>query len=235
MIKSLWFQRLIVLPSFDTMLWLHYLLAINVVFLGHCVNARLTNHTIDDSDPSVMYTHTPIIQCNATACPGFTKGLFNGTSTLTESPIVVSFTVSGSALYIYLNTAGVCIFTIDGADVGDFNNSLPNYKPSIQLAYHNTFIPDGHHVLMISPAENTTLLEFDYLIYTSGQTSAPRGIRVGAIVGGVLGGVALVLALLIAAFLLRWRERQRKLYIRGVPLSEDDKTSIRMNQMAGKS
>ncbi|KAJ7487253.1 hypothetical protein B0H11DRAFT_1913417 [Mycena galericulata] len=203
------------------MLWLHYLI--------------LTNHTVDDSDPSVLYTGAPASeQCN-TACPG----LFNGTGTFTASPIIVSFT--GSALYIYLAAAGVCTFIIDGDDVGNFNfnNSLPNYKNSIQPAYHNNTIPDGHHVLTISPAA-TTLIEFDYLIYTeshvrSGQTSAPRGIRVGAIVGGVLGRVALILALLIAAFFLRRRERQRKFFNRGVPLSEDDKTSIRMNQMAGKS
>ncbi|KAJ7487252.1 hypothetical protein B0H11DRAFT_2014948 [Mycena galericulata] len=212
------------------MLWLHYLFAINVIFLQQCVNAVLTNHTVDNGDPSVFYAGTPAsMHCNATSCPG----LFNGTGTLTASPIIVSFT--GSALYIYLTAAGVCTFTIDGADVGIFNNSLPNYKKSIQPAYHNISIPDGHHVLTISPAA-TTLIEFDYLIYTSGQTSMPRGIRqVGAIIGGVLGGVALVLALLIAAFFLRRCERQRKLFIRGVPLSEDDKTSIRMNQMAGKS
>ncbi|KAJ7112939.1 hypothetical protein C8R44DRAFT_234155 [Mycena epipterygia] len=199
-----------------------------IALLCGVVRAGLTNYTIDDEASAVVYSHTPILRCTPSSCSeAWTNQLFNGTSTLTESPIIVSFT--GSAIYAYLDVAGACIFNIDGDDVGVFNNTVPS--GDIQLAYHNTSIPDGPHLLLISPADTTTLIEFDYVIVSK---NSPRKALVGAIVGGVVGGMVLFVGLFIAGLFLRRRAKQRKLFLRGIPLGDDDKASIKMGQLSTK-
>ncbi|KAJ7655836.1 hypothetical protein DFH06DRAFT_1473996 [Mycena polygramma] len=128
------------------------------------VIAELTNFTVDDTDPSVVYSPTPVLYCSPSSCPAsYTDLLFNGTSTLTQHPIVFSFT--GSGIYVFLDvSAGGCVFTVDGEDVGVFNKTSPN--GSIELAYRNTSIPTGSHVLLISPAHTESIIELDYIIYT---------------------------------------------------------------------
>jgi hypothetical protein len=54
---------------------------------------------------------------------------------------------------------------------------------------------------------------------------------VGAIVGGVIGGVVVIAGLAVGAFFLRKLDKQRKLFLRGVPLGDEDKPSIKMVQM----
>ena len=66
--------------------------------------------------------------------------------------------MAGTALYVYLVIAGSCLFTIDGDEVGVFNNTVPT--GNIHLAYYNTSMPDGPHVLLISPTENVMLIEY---------------------------------------------------------------------------
>ncbi|KAF7334443.1 hypothetical protein MVEN_02273800 [Mycena venus] len=142
--------------------------------------AKLTNFTIDDTSPAVVYGQTPILQCNPSECPpSWTNRTFNGTSTLTEGAIIVSFT--GSEVYVFLEASGGCIFSIDGQDVALWNNGLPT--GAINLAYYNTSIPSGPHLLLISPASPESLIEFDYIIYTVDVENA-RAVPVGAIVGG---------------------------------------------------
>ncbi|KAJ6629922.1 hypothetical protein B0H10DRAFT_1213290 [Mycena sp. CBHHK59/15] len=131
--------------------------------------AALTNHTIDDASPSVVYASRPILQCNAETCPpSLTANLTNGTLTLTEGSIMFPFT--GNGIYIYLDVAGECIFNIDGVEVGRFNNSDP--QNDIQLVYHNTSVPDGDHLFLISPAQPGMWIEFDYAIYTYAALSS---------------------------------------------------------------
>ncbi|KAJ6589249.1 hypothetical protein B0H19DRAFT_1103389 [Mycena capillaripes] len=195
------------------------------------VIAELTNYTIDDASPSMVYGPSPILQCNTDTCPASTtKLLFNGTSTFTQKPTILSFT--GSAIYVFMDVSdGGCVFTIDGDDVGFFNTTSPD--GSIELAYHNTSMPAGSHVLLISPAHPESLIELDYIIYTADvqPRRSPRKVHVGAIVGGVIGAVLVTVGLIVGAFFLRRRDERRKLFIRGVPLGDDDKASINLKML----
>ncbi|KAF8137833.1 hypothetical protein K438DRAFT_1786307 [Mycena galopus ATCC 62051] len=200
--------------------------------------AKLTNHTIDDSSPDVIYGHdAQILQCNPSNCAaGWTNQTLDGTSTITSSSIIVPFT--GSAVYVFLNAAGGCVFAIDNVHVGAWNNT-PNPDGGIQLAYSNTSLPSERHVLVIAPGSADAVMELDYIIYTV-DVKEPR---VGAIIGGVIGGIA-VLGLGVFALLSLVRRRnqrrrilnlqRRKVFLnsRGVPLgegeSDKDKSSIKM-------
>ncbi|KAJ7078420.1 hypothetical protein B0H15DRAFT_860390 [Mycena belliarum] len=197
------------------------------------VRAGLTNYTIDDGNSAVVYSRTPVLQCSASTCPeSWTSQLFNQTSTMTESPIIIAFT--GSAIYVYLTMAGQCIFNIDGIDVGVFNNSGAAAAGNIQLAYSNTSVPDGDHIILISPAHANTLIEFDYAIYTAATNDAKHSARVRAIVAGVLSATVLVSGLITSAFLWRRHERERKFLLRGVRLVDADKldkASIKMGHV----
>ncbi|KAJ7159960.1 hypothetical protein C8R43DRAFT_1124326 [Mycena crocata] len=160
-------------------------------------SAVLTNYTLDDSSPAIVYSHTPTLQCNRSTCPeGWTTQLFNRTSTLTQSP-------------------GACSFNVDGDNVGVSNNSNPN--GNIQLAYRNTSMLDGPPLLLISPAQAEMLIELGYIIYTYGSSTSLLGTigesnnlsadkkkseqtHVGAIVAGVVGGVVLIFGTLLGCF-----------------------------------
>ncbi|KAJ7681625.1 hypothetical protein B0H14DRAFT_3678124 [Mycena olivaceomarginata] len=169
------------------------------LFLSH--RLALTNFTIDDASPAVVYTETPIIQCGPNSCPPG-RNPFNGTATLTQGPIIVTFvgTPFTTAIhfkqakfnqapprriqvYVFLAVSGGCNFTIDGVDVGSWGAQSDGVT---QLAYHNTSLLTRPHVL-ISPAISMSLIELDYIIYTTDvPTHKPR---IGAIVGGAIGGV----------------------------------------------
>ncbi|KAJ7769338.1 hypothetical protein B0H16DRAFT_1881902 [Mycena metata] len=205
---------------------LAFALLSSVVLLCRIASAKLTNYTLDDASPSVQYSNMPILRCSPSTCPeSWTSQLFNGTSTLTQSSIVVPFT--GTELYVFLIVSdGPCIIEIDGDTVGEFNNSPGN--GSIQLAYRNTSIAAGTHRLMILPAHPETIIEFDYIIYAN---NVKRKAPIGAIVGGVCGAVALFAAVIVGIFLLRRREVRRKIFVRGLPLSDDDKSSINIKMI----
>jgi len=201
----------------------------SIALLCSSAIAELNNYTIDDASPSVVYSEHPILQCNPSNCPSsWTNQVFNETSTITQSPIIVSFT--GSAVYVFLAATGGCIFNIDGADVALYNNGVADGY--IGLAYHNTSIPAGSHRLLISPAQPESVLEFDYIIYTV-DVPKSRKVHVGAIVGGMIGGVVFIAVLVVGAFFLRKRDQRHKLRVRGVPLGDgEDKSSIiKMMQM----
>ncbi|KAJ6517708.1 hypothetical protein DFH09DRAFT_1195006 [Mycena vulgaris] len=192
-------------------------------------HAALTNHTIDDTSPAVVYTQPPLIQCMPTTCDEpWTKRLFNGTSAITNSPIIVSFT--GTAVYVYLGIAGSCIFNLDGIEAGLWNDTIQGDDQIISQAYWNAGLLDVKHTLTIYPATPESFVQFDYLIYSS---SSSRKLRVRAIIGGVVGGVAFGAALSIVAFLVHRRERKRRLSMRGIPLGDHwpDKPSIKLVQM----
>jgi hypothetical protein len=67
-------------------------------------------------------------------------------------------------VYIFLVVSGGCNFTIDGVDVGSWGDARPDGVA--ELAYHNTSLLVRPHVLLISPASPTSLIELDYIIYT---------------------------------------------------------------------
>ncbi|KAJ6602634.1 hypothetical protein DFH09DRAFT_1125253 [Mycena vulgaris] len=149
--------------------------------------------------------HAPISRCDATTCPG-SRNLTGGTSTTTDGPITVSFT--GNAVYVSLGISGECTFNLDGADVGRFNDTRLD---TIQLAYFNASvsIQSEHHVLIISPAQANTLIEFDSVI---------------------IAYVGLVVAVTFAVVFLRRRHARRKLsrlnVSRQASLDDDVKQSV---------
>ncbi|KAF8132701.1 hypothetical protein K438DRAFT_1884667 [Mycena galopus ATCC 62051] len=197
--------------------------------------AKLTNHTIDESSPDVIYGHdAPILQlqCNPSNCPvRWTNQMLDGTSTITPSSIIVPFTAkvesNCSAEYVFLNAVGGCVVATDNVDVGAWNNT-PS-PDSIKLADSNTSLCSEPHVLVIAPGRADVDIELDYIMYTV-DVKDPH---VGAIVGVVIGGIAV----------LGWRPNQRRrilnfqrrkvfLNSRGVPLgggeSDKDYSSIKM-------
>ncbi|KAJ7872313.1 hypothetical protein B0H14DRAFT_3860429 [Mycena olivaceomarginata] len=136
------------------------LLLCPIVWLCVSASAKLTNFTIDDASPAVVYTETPIIQCGTNNCPPG-RNPFNGTATLTQGPIIVTFV--GSQVYVFLAVSGGCNFTIDGVDVGSWGDTQSDGVT--QLAYHNMSLLTRPHVLLISPAISMSLIELDYSRY----------------------------------------------------------------------
>jgi hypothetical protein len=69
------------------------LLLCSIAWLCVSASAKLTNFTIDDASPAVVYTQTPILQCSPSSCPPgwIANTTFDGTATLTQSPIIVTF------------------------------------------------------------------------------------------------------------------------------------------------
>jgi hypothetical protein len=77
-------------------------------------------------------------------------------------------TTQGSAVYVYLGTLlvgkdiGECVFNLDGRQVGDFGFG----DEDIHLAFRNTSMPDGPHLLTIYPKMIDTFIQLDYVVYT---------------------------------------------------------------------
>ncbi|KAK7017596.1 hypothetical protein R3P38DRAFT_2634559 [Favolaschia claudopus] len=133
------------------------------VIASLCTSAlsKLTNYTIDDTSPAVNYTPNTTFRCDPNTClPQWTNQTWNGTSTLTQDPFLVSFT--GSEVYVFLEANAGVIFNLDGHNVSLWNDPYPS--DIIRLAYSNTSMPSGSHTLLISPAHPLSLIEFDYLI-----------------------------------------------------------------------
>ncbi|KAJ7083918.1 hypothetical protein C8R43DRAFT_1051920 [Mycena crocata] len=194
------------------------------------VHARLTNYTIDDTSPAVTYTQDPLIRCTLGSCdPSWTDRLHNGTSSTTSSPIMVSFT--GTAVYVFLETYGRCIFNIDGVQAGVYTN-IAESDTNISLAYHNTALRPGPHTLVMYPAKAGSFIQFDYVVYTNNMPKS----HLGAIVGGVVGGLALAAVLTVAAFFLCRREKQKRLSTRGIRLGDHwpDKPSLKLAEMGAQ-
>ncbi|KAJ7116475.1 hypothetical protein C8R44DRAFT_879843 [Mycena epipterygia] len=201
-----------------------------VVLLAGAVRAGLTNYTIDDMSPSIVYSHIPLERCTSTTCGGQTSSTYNGTATLTDGPITFSFT--GSELYVIGAMFGICTFGLDGNTVGTLNLSVIGENADLRPIYTNTSIPDGPHTLVITPLTDVTVIWLDYLIYTA---NSPRKTHVGAIVGGVIGGLVLTVGVFFAAFFIRRRKNRKRLFLRGIPLGDEDKASIKLTPIAGKN
>ncbi|KAJ6452265.1 hypothetical protein C8R45DRAFT_85803 [Mycena sanguinolenta] len=167
--------------------------------------AKLTNHTIDDTSPSVVYNGPVILHCVPGTCtPGWTNQTFNTTSTITSSSITVSFT--GSAVYVFLDATSDVFFTLDNSQDVAFWTPPPPPNGTMHLAYHSASLPATSHVLVIAPSTDG-VIDLDYILYTVDVKPTP----IGAIVGGVLGALAALLALVaLVAFLLRRRNLRLK-------------------------
>ncbi|KAJ7073229.1 hypothetical protein B0H15DRAFT_64903 [Mycena belliarum] len=194
------------------------------LFVGG-VHAVLTNYTLDDTSPNITYTREPLFRCSPGVCnSAWTARLFNQTSATTDAPITVPFT--GSAVYVYLETLATCYFKIDGVLVGGYVNASD--QVDINLAYWTVGLPDSQHVLTIYPAVTGSSIQFDYIIYS--HDVPQKKSHVAAIIGGVVGGVALTVILSLAAFIVRRREKKRRISMRGIPLGDHwpDKPSLKL-------
>ncbi|KAJ7890395.1 hypothetical protein B0H13DRAFT_2341026 [Mycena leptocephala] len=122
------------------------------------VRGTLTNYTLDDTFPDIVYTQPPHDYGSfaslydggplPTCHPG-SPACFNATSSVNGGSIIVPFT--GSAMYVYLGmplvgtNIGECVFNLDGRQVGNFTFE----DEDIQLAFRNTSTPDGPHLFAI--------------------------------------------------------------------------------------
>ncbi|KAJ6477877.1 hypothetical protein C8R47DRAFT_643882 [Mycena vitilis] len=202
-----------------------------VALFWNAVRGGLTNYTLDDTSPQIVYTQTPLLRCSPSTSqcnPDFVDRLFNRTSSTTEGPIIVPFT--GTAVYVYLTMVGDCGFNLDGRYVGEFINTNATDVNNIYLAFMNATMPDVPHVLTIYPQRMSEGIELDYIVYSHN----PHKARVGAIVGGVVGGVVAVAIFTAATFFIRRREKKRQLSRIGIRLGDHwpDKPSIQMVGMA---
>ncbi|KAK7007827.1 hypothetical protein R3P38DRAFT_3026325 [Favolaschia claudopus] len=194
------------------------------------VQAMLTNFTLDDTAPSIVYTEAPILRCSpddGECSTDFTSQLFNGTSTITDGTIVIPFT--GSAMFVYLSTLGDCIFNLDGTDVFEFSRPNTTHSDEILLAWTNSSMADAPHILRISPKLEDWFIQLDYVIYSHNVPTFRRG----AIIGGtVVGALAAAVLLSIGAFWLKRRVRQKRVATRGIPLGDNwvDKPSLRVSR-----
>ncbi|KAF8143710.1 hypothetical protein K438DRAFT_1783552 [Mycena galopus ATCC 62051] len=135
-----------------------------------------------------------------------------------------------SAVYVFLNAVGGCVFAVDNVDVGAWND-MPSPDGGIKLVYSNTSLCSEPHVLVIAPRRADVDIELDYIIYTV-DVKDPR---VGAIVGDVIGGIAVLgLGVFVLLSLVRRRNQRRRIlnFQRWVPLgggeSDKDNSSIKM-------
>ncbi|KAJ7923218.1 hypothetical protein B0H13DRAFT_2404470 [Mycena leptocephala] len=137
--------------------------------------AALTNHTIDDTAPVVVYSGKPVfcssdLERNFT-CAGY-ENLVNGTIAL-DSVGNIEIPFTGSAVYVFVGNrpATAMVFHIDGDLVGGFDSSThPN--PVSTLAYYNASVPNGTHVFLVIPPEGLAI-DFDALIYSLDDETLP--------------------------------------------------------------
>jgi hypothetical protein len=199
-----------------------------------CIAARgaLTNFTLDDTSPLIGYPPPVLLRCSPATCPpDQTDYLHNGTSTMTEGGIIFAFI--GSAVYVYLGVKGTCVFTIDGVDAGEFSTTGTfNY---MSLGFMNDSMPDTPHNLTIYPSSPNAVIQLDYIIFSHNVPSTSKSRR-KAIIGGVIGGIAAVAILSFVTFLLRRRQKQKRLFTNGIPLGEHwpDKPSIQLVGMGNQ-
>ncbi|THH29505.1 hypothetical protein EUX98_g4680 [Antrodiella citrinella] len=201
------------------------------------VSGALVNRTIDDEFGDEV---TGLQVCGAvvhSVRKSIERGIgtwHDGTYTPSHDDPALSFSFSfnGSAVYIFniltrLTLTDVNI-TLDGNFVTNFN-LFQNVSVFDQYAYNFPIlaldsIPYGEHTVTVTTVgTNTSLLLFDYAVYTtnttaassSSQSQAGKGkgkTNVGAIVGGVVGGIVLLMICTIAGLLYR-RRRTGKIRI----------------------
>ncbi|KAF8148754.1 hypothetical protein K438DRAFT_1779533 [Mycena galopus ATCC 62051] len=79
-----------------------------------------------------------------------------------------------SAVYVFLNAVGGCVFAVDNVDVGAWND-MPSPDGGIKLVYSNTSLCSEPHVLVIAPRRADVDIELDYIIYTTPASAQSSG------------------------------------------------------------
>ncbi|KAJ7655839.1 hypothetical protein DFH06DRAFT_484202 [Mycena polygramma] len=134
------------------------------------VASALVNATVDDRDPSVVYSAPPL-QCSDANCAAVgydAKQLSYQTISMGVSQLNVKF--RGSAVYVYLGShrQTAAQFLIDGELVGSYT-AISNKTGGPILGYHNASIPDDGglqlHTLQVVRQLNL-LFDFDCIVYT---------------------------------------------------------------------
>lgn len=70
---------------------------------------------------------------------------------------------------MHLGISGACLFSIDGVEVGVWNDTVPGDGQNIRLVYQDAALSDTHHTLVIYPADAGMFVQFDYVMYTCVQ------------------------------------------------------------------
>ncbi|KAJ6629921.1 hypothetical protein B0H10DRAFT_1985829 [Mycena sp. CBHHK59/15] len=151
-----------------------------IIFTSLCGlgRAALTNHTIDDTSPLVVWKNPDPtrfdvpMECNATTLPSdplqtieYGSMIGGGFSDVQAGTFVVPFT--GSAVYVFVATlrSTQCRFLLHGENVAVFYH--PPTQPAVSvLGYSNTTIPNGLHIISIA-TESGIWIDFDGIIYSS--------------------------------------------------------------------
>ncbi|KLO05554.1 hypothetical protein SCHPADRAFT_721328 [Schizopora paradoxa] len=132
-----------------------------------------------------------------------------------DKTVEISISFTGTAIYTFfivpdLNSPATTNlnFTLDGELAGSFRHPLGNVS---QFLYNvSTFGKAGlknapHTLIIASGGDTSSLLLFDYLVYTTEKHSVP----IGEIVGPVVGGTAVIAIILAILFFRRKRKIRR--------------------------
>ena len=154
-------------------------------------------------------------------------------ATFTGTAVYVYFIVPGSlpSIFTFMNTT----FFIDDEPVGQFTHppdAAADISYRVPVYTNNTLANSEHTLLMRATGTNTSLILFDYIVYTAeadstsssssaslspsatatdspSPTSPPARAPVSAIAGGTVGGVIVLAAIAAVALFLLRRRRPR--------------------------
>ncbi|KAJ7457817.1 hypothetical protein FB451DRAFT_1183137 [Mycena latifolia] len=141
----------------------------------------LTNHTIDDTDPSIRYhlydPNASPVRCSLKGCFPVSAStsnndysqMINGTTTSMAGKITITFTGTTVAVYFATMHTYVCAIHIDGDYVASFQpEATEATQPGVGsvLGYSNTSIPDGSHYIVLISVKGA-VVDFDALVYTT--------------------------------------------------------------------
>ncbi|KAJ7263951.1 hypothetical protein C8J57DRAFT_1333213 [Mycena rebaudengoi] len=174
----------------------------NVLFLGLLSTltltivtmAELTNHTLDDFDPTVLYLSGAAEGYKSTLESFFdTSSLVQRTQTMVirpsdniDPPGSMTFNFTGSALYVFFASPGFFEvsdfnalpaqqweFSLDGVSVQGVTALRTPISLYNLLVYANPGIRAGHHTFRVQTVAEGWF-HFDYAIYTSDDGPDPR-------------------------------------------------------------
>ncbi|KAJ6503551.1 hypothetical protein C8R45DRAFT_1209272 [Mycena sanguinolenta] len=162
--------------------WLSFFLLPLLLSFATAASANLTNHTIDDTDPSVTSANLGGLCRNCDFNQTELLPLYKGSATSLNPPVldepestmVISFT--GVAVYVYLakpfGFPSNATFRLDGKSLAsqfEASNEIAQYN---DLALQAVNLASERHILEILRGQDATFY-FDYYIFTS-DDSAPN-------------------------------------------------------------
>lgn len=226
------------------------------------VSSALVNRTIDDEygdsvtgvkptygpDDSYWHQGSTCSACHITPFIDKTQS-FDGTwHDGTYSPggpdLTISFSFTGTAVYVFniipntlnfTDTLADVTFTVDGAHGDEYVHTPDSTSTFLyrQLVYKSTGLANQEHsVIMSSTGTKSSLILFDYVVYTAEQSITSSGMStsstssasssatstpssshstpVAAIAGGVVGGIAFLAILAVVGFIFRRRRNPKQ-------------------------